>query len=65
TYLNNRPDTTAGERYQAIRCRMTTQARHPAVPAPGAAGGILLRNPQHPTRPTNMGNFPLFMHSPF
>ncbi|HGB3603293.1 TPA: hypothetical protein ACIVCH_002705, partial [Salmonella enterica subsp. enterica serovar Monschaui] len=26
------------------RCRMATQARHPAVPAPGAAGGILLRN---------------------
>ncbi len=30
TYLNNRPDTTAGERYQAIRCRMATQAPYPA-----------------------------------
>lgn len=28
--LNNRPDTTAGERYQAIRCRMATQAPYPA-----------------------------------
>ncbi|EAY9415475.1 hypothetical protein ABQ49_003928 [Salmonella enterica subsp. enterica serovar Amsterdam] len=43
TYLNNRPDTTAGERYQAIRCRMATQAPYPAVPTSGTAGGILLQ----------------------
>ncbi|EEB4297026.1 TPA: hypothetical protein N2E30_002309 [Salmonella enterica] len=60
--MNNRPDTTAGERYQRNTLPDGDAA---AVPAPGAAGGILLRNPQHPTRPTNMGNFPLFMHSPF
>ncbi|EAM9252857.1 hypothetical protein CB335_16430 [Salmonella enterica subsp. enterica serovar Amoutive] len=70
--MNNRPDTTAGERYQAIRCRITAQAPYPAVPTSGTAGGILLQKANyrrqesvHPARPINMGSFPLFMPSSF